>query len=107
VFTMAADLVVGTAPPERAGMAAALSETSTELGGALGVAMLGCLVTAVYRSHMASAVPAGTPFAAADAARDTLGGAAAAAAVCPRTSAQPCATPHAMPLLPGAASHPW
>jgi MFS transporter, DHA2 family, multidrug resistance protein len=35
VFTMATDVIVGLAPPERAGMAAALSETSTEFGGAL------------------------------------------------------------------------
>ena len=41
VFTMATDLIVGTAPPERAGMASGLSETSTEFGGALGIARLG------------------------------------------------------------------
>jgi DHA2 family multidrug resistance protein-like MFS transporter len=80
VFTMAADVIVGTAPPERAGMAAALSETSAELGGALGIAILGSVVTAVYRSVMASAVPVDVPPAAAETARDTLGGAAAAAA---------------------------
>jgi MFS transporter, DHA2 family, multidrug resistance protein len=83
VFTMATDVIVGLAPSERAGMAAALSETSTEFGGALGIAVLGSIVTAVYRSAMASATPPGVPFAAADAARDTLGAAAAIAASLP------------------------
>jgi MFS transporter, DHA2 family, multidrug resistance protein len=83
VFTMAADVIVGMAPPERAGTAAALSETSTEFGGALGIAILGSIVTVVYRSVMSSAAPMGVPSAAADAARDTLGGAAAIAASLP------------------------
>ncbi|HEX2316225.1 MAG TPA: MFS transporter [Thermomonospora sp.] len=43
------DLVVGSAPPERAGAASAVSETSTELGVALGIAALGSVGTAVYR----------------------------------------------------------
>jgi DHA2 family multidrug resistance protein-like MFS transporter len=83
VFTMAADIIVGTAPPERAGMAAALSETSAELGGALGIAILGSLVGIVYRSVMASSVPLGVSSTAMDAARETLGGAAALAASLP------------------------
>ena len=40
VFTLAADLMVSTAPPERAGAAAGISETSSEFGGALGIAVL-------------------------------------------------------------------
>ena len=80
VFTMATDLIVGTAPPERAGMAAALSETSTEFGGALGIAILGSLVTTVYRGLMASWVPVDVSSTAAQNARDTLGAAAAVAA---------------------------
>ena len=83
VFTMAADIIVGTAPPERAGMAAALSETSTELGGALGIAILGSIVGAVYQSTMASSAQLGVPPTAMDAARDTLGGAATIAASLP------------------------
>lgn len=75
VVTMTTDLIVGTAPPERAGIASGLSETSTELGGALGIAVLGSIVTALYRSQMASGVPTAVPPEAADTARDTLGGA--------------------------------
>ena len=79
VFTLATDLIVGTAPPEQAGAASAIAETSSELGGALGIAILGSVVTAIYRSVMANPLPAGVPGEAATAARDTLGGAFAAA----------------------------
>lgn len=48
-------LIVGTAPPERAGSASAISETSAEFGGALGVALLGSLGTLVYRMVISSA----------------------------------------------------
>jgi DHA2 family multidrug resistance protein-like MFS transporter len=79
VFTLAADVVVGAAPSERAGAASALSETATELGGALGIAILGSIGTAVYRSRVADAVTPGVDRSSARAARDTLGGAVGAA----------------------------
>ena len=79
VFILATDLILGTAPPERAGAASAISETGAEFGGALGIAILGSLGTAVYRAGVVDAVPAGVPSSAADAARDTLGGALAVA----------------------------
>jgi DHA2 family multidrug resistance protein-like MFS transporter len=79
VFTLGTDLVVGAAPPERAGAASALSETSAEFGGALGIAVLGSIGAAVYRGLMAEVVLEGVPPEAAEAARGTLGGAAAAA----------------------------
>jgi DHA2 family multidrug resistance protein-like MFS transporter len=75
VVILATDLIVGAAPPERAGAASAISETSSELGGALGIAILGSIGTAVYRSVMTGGVPAGVPSQAAEAARGTLGGA--------------------------------
>jgi MFS transporter, DHA2 family, multidrug resistance protein len=78
VFTLATDLIIGAAPSERAGAAAAISETSSELGGALGIAILGTIGTAVYRSEIADGIPDRTPADEADAARDTLGGAVAA-----------------------------
>jgi DHA2 family multidrug resistance protein-like MFS transporter len=80
VFTLAADLLVGTAPPERAGTASALSETSSELGGALGIAILGSVVVAVYRRALAGASLEGVPPAAVEAARASLGAAADLAA---------------------------
>jgi MFS transporter, DHA2 family, multidrug resistance protein len=71
VLALTYDVVVSSAPPERAGVASGMGETGTELGIALGIAVAGSLVTAVYRA----AIPAGAP----EAARDTLGGAVAAA----------------------------
>jgi MFS transporter, DHA2 family, multidrug resistance protein len=79
VVTLSTDLIVGAAPPERAGVASGLSETSAELGGALGIALLGTIGAAIYRREVADEVPAGVPADAADAARDTLGGALGAA----------------------------
>ena len=74
-FTLATDMIIGSAPPEKAGAAAAISETSSELGGALGIAILGSIGTAVYRRMMADAVPEGVSSEATEAARGTLGGA--------------------------------
>jgi DHA2 family multidrug resistance protein-like MFS transporter len=80
VFTLATDLVVGSAPPERAGVASAISETSSEFGGALGIAILGAIGAAIYRNAMAAAVPAGLAgLPEVEAARSTLGGAVALA----------------------------
>jgi MFS transporter, DHA2 family, multidrug resistance protein len=56
------------------GSASGLSETSAELGGALGIAVLVSLVTVLYRGLTAS-LPADLPPAVAQIARDTLGGA--------------------------------
>ena len=78
VYTLAADLMVGAAPAERAGAAAGVSETSSELGGALGIAVLGAVGTAVYRGEIADLLPSGIPPATAEAARDTLGAAVVA-----------------------------
>ena len=79
VFILTTDLVVGAAPPGRAGAASAISETAIELGGALGIALLGSIGTAVYRSKMAGLGSVGVPAEAVDAARVTLGGAVVAA----------------------------
>jgi hypothetical protein len=72
LFTLTNDLIIGSAPPERAGAAAGISETAAELGGALGIAVFGSIGVAIYRSVLAGEAPIGVPPAAADAARDTL-----------------------------------
>ncbi len=79
VFTLTTDLIVGAAPPERAGAAGALSETGAEFGGVLGIAVLGSIGMAIYRGAMVGGIPAGVPEEAAETARDTLGGAVAIA----------------------------
>jgi DHA2 family multidrug resistance protein-like MFS transporter len=73
--TLGTDLVVGCVPPERAGVASGISETGAELGGALGIAVLGSIGVAVYRNEIADAVPSGVPLEASESSKDTLGGA--------------------------------
>ncbi len=85
VVPLTTEMIVGSAPPEKAGAASAISETGLELGGALGIAILGTIGTAVYRAQMAG-VGVGLPADAADAARDTLGGAQAVAGQLPASA---------------------
>jgi len=79
-FTLGIDAIIAAAPPERAGAAAALSETSSELGGALGIAILGSVATAIYRGVLGHAGLPDVPLEARTVALDTLGGAVATAA---------------------------
>ncbi len=87
LFTLTNDLILGAAPPERAGAASAISETGAELGGALSIAVLGTLGTAVYRNRVTDDVPAGVPPEETEIARDTLGGAVAASDQLPESLA--------------------
>ncbi|MFK0211010.1 MFS transporter [Streptomyces sp. NPDC090298] len=48
-FAVVADTAVGAVPPERAGSAGALAETSNEIGNALGIALLGSLAAVLFR----------------------------------------------------------
>jgi DHA2 family multidrug resistance protein-like MFS transporter len=75
IMALGTDLIVGSAPPERAGSAASLSETAMEVGIALGIATLGSLGAAVHRTSMTGQVPAEVPAGAADTALDGLEGA--------------------------------
>jgi DHA2 family multidrug resistance protein-like MFS transporter len=81
--TLTADLVLTAAPPERAGTASALSETGSELGAALGMAILGTIGAAVYHHEMADVVAPGLPPEGLHAARETLAGADAVAGQLP------------------------
>ncbi|WP_116202857.1 MFS transporter [Amycolatopsis circi] len=54
VAAVVTDVILSAAPPERAGMASAMAETSAEFGGAMGIALLGSIGAAVYRSAMPS-----------------------------------------------------
>ncbi|MFE0249998.1 MFS transporter [Streptomyces sp. NPDC059010] len=71
VMSQIMDLALSSAPVERAGTASSLMETGAEFGGALGMAVLGSIGTAVYRHE----IPASAP----EVARETLGGALAVA----------------------------
>ena len=79
-MTLTTDTIMGVAPPERAGAASGISETSAELGAALGIALLGSVSTAIYRGAMGTDnMPRGISSAIAIDARATIGGAITAA----------------------------
>ena len=75
LFTLTNDVIIGSAPPERAGAASGISETCAELGGALGIAFYGSIGVAIYRGVLGAALPAGLPADVTHAALATLGGA--------------------------------
>lgn len=83
VLSLVTEVVIGTVAPERAGSAAALNETAAEFGGALGIAVLGSIGTAAYRSDLAGHLPAGLPSSVTDGAREGIAAAGAASAQLP------------------------
>jgi DHA2 family multidrug resistance protein-like MFS transporter len=77
--TLGMTLMVGSAPPENAGAVSGIAQTGNELGGALGIGLLGSLGAAVYRGDVTSSIPADTAPDVARAAHDTIGGAVSVA----------------------------
>ncbi|MEU6145748.1 MFS transporter [Streptomyces sp. NPDC047081] len=75
VISQITDLAMSNAPVERAGSASSLMETGSEFGGALGMAVLGSIGTAIYRNEIPGTAPAP--------AHETLGGALAVAGQLP------------------------
>ena len=83
IAALGTGLVVGSAPPEKAGSASAMSETVQDLGVSLGIAVLGSLATAVYRRTMLQHVPDNLADNAREAVSDSLWAASAIAAELP------------------------
>ncbi len=71
-MALTANLILGSAPPEKAGSAASMSETSGEFGIAVGIASLGSLGTFVYRNELADTLPTDLPAEAATIARESI-----------------------------------
>ncbi|MGW1214618.1 MFS transporter [Streptomyces sp. NPDC002499] len=84
VISQITDLAMSSAPVERAGSASSLMETGAEFGGALGMAVLGSIGTAIYRHDIPSSAPS--------AAHETLGGALAIAGRLPGHTGDALAT---------------
>ncbi|MHA6757845.1 MFS transporter [Streptacidiphilus sp. PAMC 29251] len=81
VYALSTTMVLGAAPAEKAGAAGAVSETAYELGTALGIALVGSVLAAVYRSGMV--LPTGVTGPAAAEAENSLGGAVQVAGTLP------------------------
>ena len=69
-MTTASSTIMQSAPADRAGMAASVEEVSYELGGALGVTLMGSLLSAVYAGSLR--LPEGLGLALPDSVRDSL-----------------------------------
>ncbi len=70
----ATNAIISSVPLSKSGVGSAVNDTTREVGGALGIAVLGSLVSSGYRSAMADKV-IGLPPEAAAIARDSVGGA--------------------------------
>lgn len=75
--TVSNELIVASAPAEKAGAASAVSETAYELGAVLGTAILGSILTASYRAGVS--LPESLTAVQERTAGETLGGAVAVA----------------------------
>ncbi|MBU4611099.1 MFS transporter [Achromobacter sp. GG226] len=82
-FAAASSTIMDSAPPERAGMAASLEEVSIELGGAMGVTLMGSLLAAVYSRAFVVPAELGVPASV----RDSLDEALMAAEYMPQAAA--------------------
>jgi MFS family permease len=78
-MTPSTEAITETLPLEKQGVASALNDTSRELGGAIGIALLGSVLTAGYRSAIEPAL-AGMPSELAEPASEGIGTAFAVAA---------------------------
>ncbi|QSB04997.1 MFS transporter [Natronoglycomyces albus] len=78
-MALTTDLVVGSVKPEKAGAASGLATTANDLGISLGVAVVGSIGVAAYRSEIADTLPSETPAQVRAAAEDSLDGAIAGA----------------------------
>ncbi|MFC4146110.1 MFS transporter [Micromonospora mangrovi] len=87
VVSLGSNIIVTSAPPQKAGSASAAVETNGQFGVAFGVAVSGSIAAAVYRDHLV--VPAGVVGDALNTARESLPGALAVAARLPAALAGP------------------
>ncbi|WP_271216796.1 MFS transporter [Streptosporangium carneum] len=87
LLTLGTNLVVGSAPPEKAGSASSMAQISNEFGAALGVATVGTIGTFVYRTQIADSIPEGIPAEAAKTAGESIAGAGAVAGELPAQTA--------------------
>ncbi|MGH3380103.1 MAG: MFS transporter [Actinoallomurus sp.] len=94
------DAIMGAFPEKQLGVGGAVNDTSLELGGSLGIAILGSILAGTYTSGLTSAVGDRLPAPARDAAGESVGGALAVAQKITAT-----AGPERARLLVGAADH--
>jgi len=76
----ATEAIMGVVPKDKAGIGSAVNDATRELGGTLGVAIIGSISASIYTRSLGAANLAGLPAEAGEAARKSVGGALLAAA---------------------------
>ena len=93
VMAPATESIMGSLPPSKAGVGSAMNDTTRQMGGALGVAILGSVLASSYRPGVESSLQAlGAPEQVIDVAKDSIGGATQVAAELPATLGDAVAT---------------
>jgi hypothetical protein len=82
ILSPATGSVMGAVPKERSGVASAMNDVTRQVGGSLGTAVIGSLVTSFYASRVADAA-GGLPSGAQAAVKDSIGSADAVAGQLP------------------------
>ena len=82
VFPTATESIISSLPAHKAGVASAVNDTTREVGGAIGIALLGALLSSGYRSGLGRSTDSLSPQGA-EAAQDNVGAALAIAAEIP------------------------
>jgi MFS transporter, DHA2 family, multidrug resistance protein len=89
VMAPATESIMGSLPPAKAGVGSAMNDTTRQMGGALGVAIIGSILATSYRPGVASKLSSlGAPSDVIAAAKDSVGGAVQAAAKLPASLRQ-------------------
>ncbi len=81
------DTVMAAVPEREAGIGSAVNDVSRQLGGALGVAVIGSVVSSAYRANLRAHEPAGVPASAINASEKSIGVATEAARALPANTA--------------------
>ena len=84
VMAPATESIMGSLPPAKAGVGSAMNDTTRQMGGALGVAVIGSILATSYRPGVTDALTTlGAPSDVITKAQDSVGGAVQAAATLP------------------------
>jgi EmrB/QacA subfamily drug resistance transporter len=75
VMPAATESIMGSLPREKAGVGSAMNDTTRQVGGAMGVALLGSILSSRYGSHMTSALSGVAPASVIASAKDSVGSA--------------------------------
>ncbi|MFG2002144.1 MFS transporter [Spirillospora sp. NPDC048911] len=96
------DTIMGAFPESELGVGGGINDTALELGGSLGIAVLGSILATTYEDRIGGALTGRLPAAAVDTAKDSIGG---ALAVAQQVAHNPAGGSQQAQLLIDAANH--